>query len=50
MIVLSKDEFRRRGLRDQRKRKVKEHMEKEQEILAYLAQQKGRKKYELKNK
>jgi len=48
MIVLSKDEFTRRGLRDQGKRKKKEHMEKEQEIIAYLAQQKGRKKYELK--
>jgi|GEM_PF-1156819 len=47
MIGMTKDEFIRRGLGDQRKRKEKEHREKEREILAYLARQKGRKKYEL---
>ena len=42
MEVLSKEEFSRRLLRDQRKRKVKVRQEKEREIIAYLASQKGK--------
>ncbi len=42
MEVLSKEEFSRRLLRDQRKRKVKARLETEREIIAYLASQKGK--------
>ena len=47
MVVLSKEEFRRRLLRDQRIRKAKEYRRSELEVEAYLGQQKGKRKYAL---
>ena len=47
MERLSKEEFLRRWERDRGRRKLKERQEKEKEIIAYLAEQKGKRKYEL---
>ena len=49
MKRLSKEEFLRRALQDQKERKLKAALEKEQEIFAYLAEQKGKRKYALKH-
>ena len=48
MKKLTKEEFVQLGLREQNKRREKENRKKEGEYLAYLALQKGKKKYELK--
>ena len=45
MEVLSKKEFLRRYLRDQRKRKETEYRKKESEIIGYYATRKRKAKY-----